>query len=392
MSDDVVKRFRDAQARPPASTPAPTDAKSASTTSPVPQTRALIRNHLELKPLFKIVLTNFVLTVLTLGIYRFWAKARLRQYLWGHAEIMGDRLEYTGTGKELFLGFLFIFAVILVPMLAFFAFLDTAMVDAPDLSKVMRDTLQTVLVIFLIGVAFYRARRYRLTRTHWRGIYGNQTGSAFMYGMLALGSYLATSTTLGLMWPMCSIWLKTYEMEHTWVGNQQPTFKPKASKLYGPFMIAWVGSIALVIAAFFLIGVGAAAFGLDFEGSSEAGVGVVLAAAALIYCSIIPVFALFMWYRGKAYNHFVSSTRFLGHDITSAITGAGFAWLTVGNAVLMLLSLGLAAPFVYRRYLNYVERTVGLSGDGNFSDLLQGEIGKPGTGEGLADAFDVGAI
>lgn len=111
-----------------------------------------------------------------------------------------------------------------------------------------------------------------------------------------------------------------------------------------------------------------------------------------IYLSIIPAGLIFLWYRGKAYNHFVSSTRFVNHDVTSAITGASFMRLTFGNALIMLLSLGLASPFVYRRYLNFVETRVGLSGDGDFSALKQSEIEKPGTGEGLADAFDVGAI
>jgi len=385
MSDDVVQRFR---ALGQDGGQNGCEGASSPPTSPVPQTRALIRNHLELTPLFKIVITNLFLTIVTLGIYRFWAKVRLRRYLWGHVEIMGDRLEYTGTGKELFLGFVVVFLLILLPFFGVFAALDAAMVDAPQASKSMRDTLQTILIVFLIGVAFYRARRYRLTRTHWRGIYGNQTGSAFKYGMLVLGSYFLTSMTFGLAWPVCSVWLKKYEMDHTWLGNQQPKFTPKTSKLYGPFLIAWFGTLAyvgVVVAAV----VGLSGFDQpDFEGSPE----LVFTFVGLLYLSLIPALALFLWYRGKAYNHFVSSTRFLDHDLTCAITGIGFVGLTLGNAVLMLFTLGLAAPIVYRRYLNFVERTVGLSGDGDFSTLLQGVIEKPGIGEGLADAFDVGAI
>ena len=46
------------------------------------------------------------LTIITLGIYRFWAKTKLRRYLWSVVEYDGDRFEYHGTAKELFLGFL----------------------------------------------------------------------------------------------------------------------------------------------------------------------------------------------------------------------------------------------------------------------------------------------
>lgn len=380
MSDDVVQRFR-----------SQTQSGVGEQASPVPQTRALIRNHLELAPLFRIIITNLLLTIATLGIYRFWAKVRLRRYLWGHVEILGDRLEYTGTGKELFLGFIFVFFLVLLPFFGVFALLEAVMEDAPDATKAARDSLQTILIVVLIGVAFYRARRYRLTRTHWRGIYGNQTGSAFKYGMLALGCYFLTTASLGLAWPVCSVWLKQYQMDHTWIGNQKPQFTPKASKLYGPFLIAWFGTIAYFVAvvAAFAAGIG---FGEIDRSTIEESPGATFTLIGLLYTSFIPGLALFLWYRGKAYNHFVSSTRFLGHDITSAITGAGFAGLTLANMLLMLFTLGLAAPLVYRRYLNFVERTVGLSGSGDFSALMQSEIEKPGVGEGLADAFDVGAI
>lgn len=358
-------------------------------TSPVPQTRSLIRNHTELGSLFKITLTNLALTILTLGIYRFWAKTRLRQYLWSHVEVLGDRLEYTGTGKELFLGFLFVFLVILLPLFGGIGFLNTLLVDNPVAQQLLGG-VQTVLIIFFIGAAFYRARRYRLTRTHWRGIYANQTGSAIEYGFMALGCYFGSLMTLGLVWPVCSVWLKTYEMRHTWIGNQQPEFTPRIRKLYGPFMAAW-GMLIVYFIAWGVVFAGMmSAFNTpDPDSEQVAMLGLMVVG---LYASLIPAGLIFLWYRGKAYNHFVSSTRFINHDVTSAITGGGFMWLTVGNALIMLLSLGLASPFVYRRYLNFVENRVALTGDGDFSTLGQGEMAKPTTGEGLADAFDVGAI
>lgn len=233
MSDDVVKRFRVEHAP----------------TSPVPQTRSLIKNHTRLGPLFKIVLTNLALTILTLGIYRFWAKTRLRQYLWNHVEIMGDRLEYTGTGKELFLGFLFVFFLILLPLFGGITALNAYLVDDPEAQQIVGG-VQTVLIVFLIGAAFYRARRYRLTRTHWRGIYGNQTGSAVKYGLMGLGCYVLSLITLGLAWPVSSVWLKKYEMKHTWLGNQQPEFSPQVKNSMarscsrGRFLwfISWLGA------------------------------------------------------------------------------------------------------------------------------------------------------
>ena len=65
----------------------------------------IVKHHIETCPLCKIHIVNILLTIVTIGLYRFWAKTRIRQYLWNHLEVEGDRLEYTGTGKELMLGF-----------------------------------------------------------------------------------------------------------------------------------------------------------------------------------------------------------------------------------------------------------------------------------------------
>ena len=57
-------------------------------------------------PLFSLILQTSALTLLTLGIYRFWAKTRVRKYFWSSVSVDGDSFEYTGTGLEKFLGFL----------------------------------------------------------------------------------------------------------------------------------------------------------------------------------------------------------------------------------------------------------------------------------------------
>ncbi len=50
--------------------------------------------------LFGIQLINLLLTIVTLGIYSFWGKTKVRGYLWSQTEFEGDRFAYHGTGKE----------------------------------------------------------------------------------------------------------------------------------------------------------------------------------------------------------------------------------------------------------------------------------------------------
>ncbi|MBF0247270.1 MAG: DUF898 domain-containing protein [Alphaproteobacteria bacterium] len=360
--------------------------------SPVPRTHALIRQHVAPGALFKIVLVNLALTILTLGIYRFWGKTRVRRYLWGHVELMGERLEYTGTGAELFKGALVIVFLLLLPLFVAVGMADVMLIHASDEARAAKEASQGLVIVFLIGVAMFRARRYRLTRTSWRGIYANQTGSSLRYGLMVVASYVLAGLSVGLLWPACAVWLKRYEMTHTWIGGQRPEFTPKLSKIYAPFLIAWVIGVVYFSAVGLGFSVALGITAVDVPDLHADTVDELVLYILGFYLSLLPLSALFYWYRGRAYHHYVSSTRFMGHQATSAITGLGFAGLTIGNWLLATFTLGLAAPLVYRRYLRFVETRVGLVGEGNFDALLQNPIDKPTRGEGLADAFDVGAI
>ena len=83
-----------------------------------------------LRKLIPIVLRNILLSIITLGIYRFWGKTKIRRYLWSQVSFRGEPLEYTGTGTELFLGFLVVM-LILIPVLLLNSFLQIALQSKP---------------------------------------------------------------------------------------------------------------------------------------------------------------------------------------------------------------------------------------------------------------------
>jgi len=67
------------------------------------------------RPLFNLAFKTAFLTLITLGVYRFWARTRLRKYFWSAVAPGGHSFEYDGRGLEKFLGFL-----IAVVVLAFY--------------------------------------------------------------------------------------------------------------------------------------------------------------------------------------------------------------------------------------------------------------------------------
>ena len=105
----------------------------------------------------KIAVPNLLLTIVTLGIYRFWATTRERQYLWGQTQFIDERLEWTGTGMELFIGFIMVFFLIGIP----FAILQLVAQGA-DFSGAAGD--RGVLTLSHVHAAVLPDRRRLLSR------------------------------------------------------------------------------------------------------------------------------------------------------------------------------------------------------------------------------------
>ena len=68
----------------------------------------------QLGELYGIFFVNLLLGIITFGIYRFWGRTRYRRYLWSHTSYDGDRFEYTGTGGELFRGFVIAMGILVL--------------------------------------------------------------------------------------------------------------------------------------------------------------------------------------------------------------------------------------------------------------------------------------
>lgn len=193
--------------------------------------------------LFGLALGSSLLTVLTLGLYRFWMKTRLRRYYWSSIRPGGIPLEYTGLPSEKLLGFLiavvivafYIGVVNLVLMFASFALLH---------GNVTAYALSFVGVVPLWFYARYRARRYVLARTRWRGIRFALEPGARGYALRALWHWALTVVTLGLLWPRKTFWLEKYITDRTWFGTQPLVQTGRWTMLLRPFLPVVLGVLA----------------------------------------------------------------------------------------------------------------------------------------------------
>lgn len=169
-------------------------------------------------PLFWLGLRTGAMTVLTLGLYRFWMKTRLRRYFWSSVRPGGLPLEYVGQPVEKLLGFL-----IAVVFLAFYIGIVNLILMFASLS--LFETGGAAYLLSFVGLvplwfyAAYRARRYVLARTRWRGIRFGLEPGAWGYAWRAMGHWIVTILSLGLLWPRMTFWLEKYRTDRTWYGD-----------------------------------------------------------------------------------------------------------------------------------------------------------------------------
>ena len=361
--------------------------------------KPLMKSHYELGELFKIHLTNLLFTALTLGIYRFWAKTRMRRYLWSHVEIEGDRLEYTGTAKELLFGFLIIVAVLIIPMLIVPEIISLAAVLSPGAQSAVAG-VQALIVFFLIPIAIFRARRYRLTRTRWRGIRGGQTGSSLAYASTSFLWSILNVVTLGLAIPYTRTHLARYRTKHTWFGNRSMVLDAKGRRLYPALFVSFllyfaVLAVILMLAAAIFFPV----FQPMIEGRTPSpeeiitSLGTAPVQLIIVFVSAMVLFTVpTLWYAATEVRYFASCLNFMNLGFELDTGRWRYVWFVWTNQLVASLSLGLLLPVVYKRYVDFYAERFRYAGSFSEHELSQSELGAPERGEGLADAFDIGGI
>ena len=212
---------------PPVSLPAPAPIAASAA--------ATVRFFGDGRSYWQLLIRGAVLLMFTLGIYRFWLATDIRRFLWSGIELSGDSFEYTGTAAELLQGFLMALAI-LVPLYSVFFIVALGGGTIGDTSGL----LSFVLLTLLGHYAIYRARRYRLTRTVFRGIRFHQTGSAWRYAICASLWWSLTILTLGLAFPAAQARLERFKMRHTFFGNLPGRFEGSASRLLLRGILLWV--------------------------------------------------------------------------------------------------------------------------------------------------------
>jgi uncharacterized membrane protein YjgN (DUF898 family) len=308
---------------------------------------AKLRYHGEGGALFGLMIVNAVLSILTLGVYSFWAKNKVREFHYSHTSLDGDRFAYHGTGGELFKGALkagLIFAILGVGMAATTEAARRGVLPAATTLAIVPAFYLALL--FLMIVAVNGARRYRLSRSSWRSIRFSFHGRWPQFlGMMVLGTFL-TVVTLGFYTPWFQSERRAFLVRNTRFGSE-------------PFM---------------------------YDGKGKALLGQYVQALLLT----LPTLGLsWIWYGAFKHRYLWGHTSMRGARFRSSLTGGQLFSLLLTNTLLVLFTFGLAMPWAIARAHRLWLNTLSLHGTVDWATIEQRAQAASATSEGLAAGLDV---
>jgi uncharacterized membrane protein YjgN (DUF898 family) len=199
----------------------------------------------ERRDFLRLVRRGALLELITAGFYRFWLTTDIRHSLWSSTSIEGHAFEYTGTAKELLIGFLFALAI-LVPIYLVYFLIGIEAERAKAFASIP-------LILFFYAFsqfAIFRARRYRTTRTVWRGVRFWMSGSGWAYSWRACLWGLLTLLTLGLALPWRASALEDYKMRHLHYGDLPARFEGTGWALFKRTWWLWLLSLPIITLPF----------------------------------------------------------------------------------------------------------------------------------------------
>ena len=323
-----------------------------------------------------IALVNLLLTLATLGIYRFWAMARVRRYLWSNTRIIDDELEWTGTGGEMFIGFLMVMGILILSVASIFgiAYLVGEWFIIAGMLAFY------IFIFWAVNFAQFRALRYRLSRTYWRGIRGGSEDNGVGYGWAAFGRFFVAGMTLSIMTPMAIVENWNDRINAMSFGPHRLESGVTTEGLY----LRWFAVLAsYFVGAILMVVIDG---GLGEEPSTEPRFGVGLVALALAIAVALAAFwALFF---RKAAAGFEMGGLGAGFEV-STIEWIKFYAKIVG---LTIVTLGFGALLWRFWRWQFVMDRLALYGEIDLDTLTQSTTIAPKDAEGFADAFDIGAF
>jgi uncharacterized membrane protein YjgN (DUF898 family) len=290
------------------------------------------------------MLKNIFFTIITLGVYRAWAKTNTRRFIWENITFMEDRGKYVGTGEELFRGWAKLLGIL--SLVYFLAGLVKTM--APSLSAPFGLVVGLTYIV-LMALATYSGLRYRLSRTMWRQIrFGvdKNISSTEEFLILYLKGIFFSVITLGIYIPI--------------FRNKVRTFLTNKMRL---------GSVYFI-----------------YDGKDRDYLSLYFKGMAL---SLITLGIYIPWFIARLVEFRLKHTSFQDSRFVFTFKGFDIGVQFVLSYLLIICTLGLATPWVFNRIIKKIAENVYLEGSLDLSVINQRESDGSAMADDIVGGYDL---
>ena len=381
---------------------------------------------------FKIWIVNVLLTIVTLTLYHPWAKVRNQRYFYGNTTLQDRNFEYHATGKQLFVGYLISMAL----LIAYLVLTEFSPTIAGIMILVLFLAVPWIVwrsIMFNMRVSSFSNVRFSFNGTVggayynylllpimvFLAIYGVPIIVGVVFSMLPEGDFSMGGVAYVLIFAAAIAWFVLFAYAYAFMKKSHNSYYINGSA-YGqgefetmlevaPLAKIIMKSIAVFMAVLFilsmLIGLYAAASGLvdallgfassmdDPEAQADIiSQGGVLSAIILMYLAFIIAGLVSFSYSFVRQRKYILSKSRLDNKMAfaSTLSARGFIWLTVSNFLLLIVSLGLATPWIKVRIHRYlVDNTLTNTGVDIDEYVTQQQAHQSSLGDQIGDAFDV---
>ncbi len=296
---------------------------------------------------FGIMIVNWLLSIVTFGFYYPWAKAKSLRYIWGQTALNEKRFHFSGTGMELFKGFVKLVLMFFVVAIGFF-------LVSTIISPIVAVILLYFLILAIVPFALHGSMSYMLSRTSYRGIRFGYRGDRNTLIKNYFKDFFLTTITFGIYGSWLSMNLRRYTHENIRYGD------------------------------------------VEFENSSDGRDFFFLVLKGYLL-TFVTLGIYSFWFHRDLFNYYINCISMTRgeHKIrcySTATAGDVFA-LVMGNLLLVIFTLGLGAAWAEMRTYRFIWNNVKMEGDINIEEVHQTEEEyKSAFGEDALDFLDMNSI
>lgn len=364
---------------------------------------------------FKIWIVNILLSIVTLGIYSAWAKVRTNRYFYGNTLLNDAPFDYHAKPKQILIGRIIALVLLII------------YVVAGETSPAAGGAVLALLLLITPWI-IYRSIRFNARMTSHRNVRFNFNGStlpfyqylflypivpaivlgviaSIMYYLAAPQQIVAGITVLAVLslyltFPWVQRNVTEYVMNHYTYGQGQfATSPPLSTKKY---YLRYLVAVLLFLSVFVIVA--GVAYALNLFGilaalpSGELGElsgdeqtrflsAFLVSYGVVFFVGFIVRAYIQAGIRGHVFAHTKLDDKVA---LESTVTTAALFSLLLTNFLLMVLTLGLAYPWVKVRLARYFAENTHVHAQGDLSHYISEQQEKQlALGEEMGDVFDV---